>query len=448
MALTHVTMFFVQGKQQWAEQLYRNDDRFSVTVAAALTLATARYSILGAGALLTRVRVSQLGAPKNSVSRNVAGKQPSIPATLASSAALLQLQAQGDRPHTRPYWLHGLPVGAWGQFGGAVSLAPQWAGPIAAWLQLLIGNGWLIQGTVQVGPTYAVQQLVPTQFPPQPVPITAKVDWTPTHPAVGLVAYLYDAPTLTPDTENAFADAVVRIARAKWYPPLPGRGPQVNGQWPLYGVQGTAVAAQTQAIPPGGYALGGTVTLTQNGWLPITGWAFSRVGEHKVGPARASNGPGESDPAPLHGVPDFVVVPPRPLLPPPAVAAQQVAPYSSPPGTVPVPPPPVVPPPPPPPPPGPFEPISMDPRPVTLTTLLDVGTWIRQYSGFYGFPTFHPIGIGKLHQSGQHVGRHVVRAKAGSVGDRSKRADFDRSGHWCAECLHRGRDRCHAEDDP
>ena len=396
MALTHVTFFFVQGTQQWAEQLYRDDPSFTVSVTKALQLANARYSILGAGALLTRIRVTQLGAPKNSVSRHVSGSQPSTPAVLASIAALLQLSARGQRPHSRPYWLHGLPVGAWAQIGGVVQFAAPWIGPVYDWLGMLVNNGWLVKGTVQVGPSYPIVSLVPSQFPPEPTPITAAADWRPLHPAVGLVAYLLDAPTMLPSTQDRFADAIVRIARTKWFPPPPANGPQVNGEFPLFGVQGTAVSAQAQAVPPGGYASGGTLTFTQNGFLPINGWTFVRIGEHKVGPARSSNAASGSEPMPLLGLPSFVAVPPRPGLPQPAAAAGAIAPYSSPPGTVPVPPPPVVPPPTPPPPPGPFLPESMDPRPVTLTTLLDVGTWLRQYCGFYGYPAYNPIGIAKV----------------------------------------------------
>ena len=396
MALTHVTLFFVQGSQQWVEQLYRDDSTFAVSLTAALRLATARYSILGSGAQLTRVRISQVGAPHNSVSRHVSAPQPSDLAVIPSLAALVQLSAQGQRPHTRPYWLHGLPVGAWGQFGGIVSLAPLWIGRISSWLQMLVNGGWLVQGTVQVGPSYPIQSLVVSQFPPQPAPITAQVEWNPTNPAVGLVAYLTDAPTILPATQSAFVDATVRIARARWYPPPPPDGPRVNGEFPLQGVRGTTVAAQAQAVPPGGYVSGGTVTLTQNGYLPIVGWTFSRVGTHKVGPARASNAASAAEPFPLQGLPSFVAVPPKPLLPTAAAAAGAVTPYSSPPGTVPVVPPIVVPPPPPPPPPGPFVPMSQEPRPVTLTTLLDVGTWIRQYPGFYGFPDYNPIGIARV----------------------------------------------------
>jgi hypothetical protein len=397
MALTHVTFYFVQGRQQWVEQFYRSDFPYSATVSAALALAQARFSILGAGATLTRFRVSQMGAPHNSISRHVSGPQPSAPATLASTAALMQLQAGTGLPHYRPYWLHGLPSGAWVQIGGVVTLAPQWSGPINAYMALLVKNGWLVQATEQLGPAYPLTQLVQAQYPPEPAPIVAQAQWHALPPSTLLLATIASPPIVLPAPASPFVRQTVRISRAKWFPPPKSGQAQVNGEWPLYGVLDSVIAAQLPAVPPGGWQLGGTVALSQRSYLPITGWTFTRVGTHKVGPARKSNQPSGSTPKPLEGLPVFVTVPDKPLLPPPGVAAQVVAPFAPPPGTVPVPPPPVVPPPSPPPGPGPFVEESMDPRPVTLTTLADVGVWLRQYCGFYGYPDEHyPIGIGKM----------------------------------------------------
>lgn len=397
MPVSHVTLFFVQGRQQWAEQLWRVDGTFAGAMTAALALAHARWPILGADVSLTRVRVSQLGAPRISASRHVLGTPAAVPAVPADQAALITLLGSGDRSPARTFWLHGLPQGAWQQQGGIFSLSRQWAGPIAAWLNLLTLGGWRIQSTAALSRPAEVTALAPVANPPTPPLPLVGAQWTLLGVAKFLLAaYLAPEPAPPPDLTDVSAEYLLALLRAKW-----SSGPSaeagVNGEWPIVGQLAGIVGFVGDLFAPGSWLGSGTVQFRKRSYVPIGGWTFLRPGVHQVGPARRSNQPGAPSADPLRGLPEFVTVPAPPPVPTPAEAAPQIAPYASPPGTVPVPPALIQPPPPPPPGPGPFVPESQPPRAVTITTLQDVGIWMRQFPGYYGFPdSYNPIGIAEV----------------------------------------------------
>ena len=83
-AIYHSTLFFAQGTYGWVEQYFRQDQSLASALVATVTLAAARWPILGAGANLYRVRVSQVGCPGISATCG----SPGTPATTLAMSPL------------------------------------------------------------------------------------------------------------------------------------------------------------------------------------------------------------------------------------------------------------------------------------------------------------------------------------------------------------------------
>ena len=118
-----------------------------------VSLARARYSLLGAGVSLYRVRVSAPGNPRSSLTVPVTGLVGPTPAMPACTCVEIRLIGKGSRQHRRPYNLGGLPAGSVVASGHIAEWSPAYQRPARQWLDLLTRGGWRLDVTERTGPT-------------------------------------------------------------------------------------------------------------------------------------------------------------------------------------------------------------------------------------------------------------------------------------------------------
>ena len=396
MAIFHVTYFFAQGTQGWVEQFFRSDSQLASSLTASLSLAQARYSILGAGVTLYRVRCSQVGAPRVSAFSEVNGPTLNTPASLAIQGAQIRLQASPIGQYTRNYLLRGLPQGALVQQGGLWFWASSIAGPAQQWLVMLTSGGWYLEGWGRMSAQFPLAGLTPVGTPPESVyPTPAEYAAAQAY-GVSSQAWLAGNPTLPPQNLDTGQFPSIRIGRAGW-DGLPSTWTNgINGAFEILDIDGPFVTYAGPLPFAGQWNGRGYAQLRPRIYVPIASAELVGPGTRAVGPARRQTARGFTlgqVGEVLGGIGLGVV---QSVFGPLQGLGNDLLSYVTPGGVVPFPPPPVVPPPVPPPPPGSFVAGPATPRPVTLNNLLDVGTWLLQYCGYTPVgDQYAPIGIGR-----------------------------------------------------
>lgn len=310
----HVTLFFAQPpKWGWREQFWWEGGDQHAALVAGQQLAAARYSILGAGVSLYRVSVAIPAQPRCSSSAPVSGvTTPYLPMP-AVAALRVRLLGTGSPPHRRSYVLGGLPAGSIDGAKG-VTIAPQIAGPLAAWLALLLRGGWRLLANQPLGPALQV------------LGITAAAD--------GEDRDIYGAPLVGPAAigqqqllwvATAGSPPPVATSARIWgvqvLPKIPRLARQVNGERVLLATWATGFYCQgsTYGID---HLAGGQVVFYSRALVPISSAEPQALVGRKCGPGAHrvdSTPPRASGPVtPFLGATP-AGVPPLPQPPPPVV---------------------------------------------------------------------------------------------------------------------------------
>jgi hypothetical protein len=392
MAIFHATLFFANGSAGWVEQFHRQDGSLAASLAATVALASARWSILGTPCNLYRVRVSQVGVPRCSVSTVAPGAPLAVQAGHPDVAAEIRLTAGGTGLYRRSYVMRGLPADAFVSPQGVVSFAPAYAAAIRAWLALLLDGSWSLQCWGRSSPQYPLLGLTPIEGGFVNFGVGPDSGLAPAPLGDAVLALVDGSPVIPPTNPGTAAQATVRIGRAKWSTGRNGYRNGVNGAYLAYSSDTGQIVYAGSLPSEGEYLSGGYAQVRPSVYVPITSTNLVRVVVRKTGRAPINLGPAPSPlapPADLAGGRAALVTILGSLLSPFSSAAM---PYFNPTTLPPFIPAPVVPPPPPPLPPGPV--VSPPPplRPFLLTTLGDVGRLIATYmNGSYG-----PPAVGKL----------------------------------------------------
>jgi len=157
MPVFHVTMFFSQPPRWgWVEQFWWEGINERTALAAAVDLAQARFTILGSGVNLFRVRVSVPNIPRAGLSAQIVGSTLPRLARPGPECLEVRLLGTGSPPHRRSYALGGLPVNSLTLTGDVADFAP-WIGAAArAWLGRLLQGGWRLLVNQPIGPVVPV----------------------------------------------------------------------------------------------------------------------------------------------------------------------------------------------------------------------------------------------------------------------------------------------------
>ncbi len=310
MIVSHCTLFFTTQHYGWVEQFFRADGTLGLSLQATIQLATARWSILGAGVNLYRVRASEVGSPRASYSWDVSGTPSSTPAMTPLVGAEIRVTAGPGALYHRSYMLRGLPEGSLVQTGGVWRWSPAWSGPATSWLSLLVSGGWQLQCWGRAGPTFPILSLAEAAMENADV-AGEPLDPAQVDPATTIVvAAVQGTPILPPADPVTGIVPTLRVGRVRWFPPLSKLRAKVNGEYPVVYV-GPGLAAWRGALPPAGhYVGGGYVQVRPRLYLPITS---AELGGQV---AKACGGPKRyAEPPPLPGVwPAPLVFPSQALL--------------------------------------------------------------------------------------------------------------------------------------
>lgn len=284
MGIYHVRLSFATAEHGWVEQFYRRDVSFQAALAAGVDLAIRRYSILGAGVTLYRVRVTQPGQPRAVATQDVSGVNLPVPIASAYDGAEIRLVAGPGFRNFRSYFLRGLPRGALlnpqgaSRWGAIVQVAAE------RWITSLADGKWCEQCRGYVGEQLPITNLVGILDPStQPL----EEGGGPIGPSIYATAAMatVEGQLVVPDqVPEVGGPVMVRISRAKWDDLGAVAETPINGEFPIIApVQGTL---QYFGFCPfvGSYAGGGTLQISQPVYLPITSATLTRGGNRKCGP--------------------------------------------------------------------------------------------------------------------------------------------------------------------
>lgn len=274
MAVYHVSLYFATRDHGWREQFYRAEGSFALALAQGLSLAAQRYSILGAGVSLYRVRVTQPGVPHAYASADVRGTTIPVLAMSALVGAQLRLHGGTEGIHQRTYFLRGLPKDALVLGSGPVRFAGTYAGAIAAWLGLL-SRSWLMQVTLNAGPECPVVGItqmaeVDRDIYGEPLDVS-----DPPEGATYVFAQLQWSPPEMADT--------VHIRGARVSPNVRVYRHAVNGRFKVASLLESGVCWYG-TLEGGLYQGGGLAQASYTGYVPITKVQLRGYGSRHCGP--------------------------------------------------------------------------------------------------------------------------------------------------------------------
>lgn len=384
MPIYHATLFFSTQQHGWVEQFYRIDSALDEALEAAQVLALDRYQILGAGALVYKVRVGVVGAPRATATRMITGQTLAVPAMDAHIGAEIRLQAAGSFRCFRSYFLRGLPREGIVNPAGPSRWHPSIWNAAMLWLLRLSDGKWAMRARSLVGRPATLIGLLPVsiqnggedpaQFgPPMPSGWPVAV-WGWTDQDIGW-----------PDLAGAVAGPPeVRISRVRWSDPSAAKRSGVNGEFPVMNSFANSLYYLGPLPATGSYSGGGTVQIVTHTYLPIGTARLTRGGHRKAGPPTAVPGLVAAAPAGPGTRGSLPTVPRLPLVSLPDLAGQlgQTVPPFTPTG-------PLV---------GPVQPPPYPP-PIsgTLRTARDVLVYIATNLTFSGLGVeYQPLGIAKI----------------------------------------------------
>jgi len=314
MSAYHATLYFTTETHSWVEAFWRLDYSFQTALAAARALASARYTILGKGCSLYRVRVTTPEQPRAVASAPVSGVPQSTTTEDAHLGVYVRLEGGSEGRHRRPYFLRGLPVGAVTGTTGPATWSPAWSTAGNAWLAMLT-LGWFLQVELPLGPEIEIQGLALFGV------ADTDLFGNPLEPE--------DPPLGTPYVQAQLALGLppgatkVLVRGAVGNPPLREVKRAINGSKKILSQDGGNIIWSGD-LGPGEYVGGGLAQPQMIGYVPITRALLDRRGSRKAGPPKTADlisaaqlqtvFPG---PPVLTGPPAFLAEPVGPPVPPP-----------------------------------------------------------------------------------------------------------------------------------
>lgn len=321
MAVFHCSLEFSQDIHGWVEQFYRQEATIDRALAATVRLASARYGIVGAGVSINRVKVSQVGVPRASISAGVPGRALSNPpAMLPYEGADVRLASRPSPAHWRNYCLRGLPRGGLVNVNGVWRWGASIQAAATAWLSLLTSQGWLLDVQAAIAdpvPLYGVQPFLTENHTiwGQPLAPVEEVDSS-------TFLFIYT------QTQPPAGAQRVRVYGVKVTPNIPFYRRAINGNYAIVGtnpfgvlVNGASRGAQS--------AVGGFAEFTVQKFIPIAKASLVSQVVRKCGPARGPSEPVEAPPAPVPLATPFAEaaqfnLPPAANAPPPPPPEQTI----------------------------------------------------------------------------------------------------------------------------
>jgi len=301
----HCTLFFSYGKDYgWVEQFWRQEPNLNAALAMTLKLAFARFNILGAGATVYRVRVSQAGMPHASLSASVDGTTLANPAMIPIEGVDVRLQSEGSPAHWRNFCLRGIPLDGIEQVGRRWRWSPLLAAKAPAWLNRLATDGWLLRIEEALGP-------------PQPILGMNLIAWqdndifgeslNPEDPPDGTTAVVAFTGDHLPQ-----GGTLVKVHACRPSPNTPRNRKVINGTHPIFYTYGNTVSWFGD-FGSADSSTGGTVQVCQISYRQIASASLVRRVGKKCGPYKEGVSTG---PVPVAAVqiPAGPLVFPKPVL--------------------------------------------------------------------------------------------------------------------------------------
>lgn len=153
-----VTYSFAQTSELyagWSESIWGSASTLTAMQNIAVAFAPLRQAILGVGAILARVRISQVAAPFRTVTKqtlNLAGTLTGTSTGLTAGAPFAKglLRVVGAGGLYTYQWLGGLPTGLIGP-NGVYTPTAQWTKALTQFLGGLANGPWYVKKTTQTG---------------------------------------------------------------------------------------------------------------------------------------------------------------------------------------------------------------------------------------------------------------------------------------------------------
>lgn len=277
MPIYHCTLFFCSPPFGWVEQFFRQDGNMNSAVIATASLAAARFTILGTGVNLYRLRVSQVGMPRNSVSVDGGGVVQPVQAMDARTGAEMSVAGAGTGLYRRTFLLRGLPKGSLAKQGNLWQFVGPYSAAINAWLGLLTSGQWQLQAWGRTGPAYAVTGMISSLPPPD--------EFQPLRDSSSFLVLINGNPTLPPVNPDTLEQPSVRIGRVKWSP-RPRKGmASPNGEFTAAATTLGMIACYGAIPQEGAYLSGGYIQCRPRIYVPIGSWERLRLGSKACGKA-------------------------------------------------------------------------------------------------------------------------------------------------------------------